>query len=207
MEPLLLERSAVLGPQKMHVLNSLAGGVAHDINNVLTAILGYGALAQKRAAEGSCVRRCIDNIMQAGVRAQAIVDGMLEFSRSNVMELVPVNVQSVVEETVELLVAALPSGVRLYRQFYAGDAAVLANPTQLHRLVMNLCMNAVQAMVNGGVLEVLLEQVEVADSRTLSHGELTAGRYVRLAVCDTGVGINPRVLDRIFDPLFTTRSS
>jgi CheY-like chemotaxis protein len=114
-------------------------------------------------------------------------------------------VQSVVEETLELLVASLPADVRLERQLDAANAAVLADATQLHQLVMNLCTNAVQAMAQGGLVTVALDSVSVGETHSLSHGSLRAGGYVRLAVSDTGSGIPPRVLERMFDPFFTTK--
>jgi PAS domain S-box-containing protein len=191
--------------QKMEAMGTLAGGIAHDFNNILGAILGYGELAQKAAAEGSVVRRYLDNVMHAGNRAKALVERILAFSRSGVGERSPINVQAVIEETLELLAASLPPGVRLEKRLEAGDAAIVGDATQLHQVAMNLCTNALQAMTNGGVLEVVLDCADVAQSRGLSHGELTSGAYVRLCVSDTGSGIPPQVLERMFDPFFTTK--
>jgi PAS domain S-box-containing protein len=191
--------------QKMEAMGTLAGGIAHDFNNILGAILGYGELAQKAAAEGSVVRRYLDNVMHAGIRAKALVERILAFSRSGVGERGPINVQAVIEETLELLAASLPPGVRLEKRLEAGDAAIVGDATQLHQVAMNLCTNALQAMENGGVLEVTLDRADVAPSHRLSHGNLAAGTYVRLCVSDTGSGIPPHVLDRMFDPFFTTK--
>jgi CheY-like chemotaxis protein len=117
----------------------------------------------------------------------------------------PINVQAVIEETLELLAASLAPGIRLEKRLEAGDAAIIGDATQLHQVAMNLCTNALQAMENGGVLEVTLDREEVAQSRRLSHGNLGPGAYVRLCVSDTGSGIPPHVLDRMFDPFFTTK--
>jgi CheY-like chemotaxis protein len=116
-----------------------------------------------------------------------------------------VNVQAVIEETVELLAASLPPGVRLEKRLEAGGAAVIGDATQLHQVAMNLCTNALQAMENGGVLEVVLDRAQVTQDRALSHGNLVMGTYVRLCVSDTGGGIPSHVLDRMFDPFFTTK--
>jgi PAS domain S-box-containing protein len=191
--------------QKMEAMGTLAGGIAHDFNNILGAILGYGELAQKAAPEGGALRRYLDNVMQAGGRAKALVERILAFSRSGVGERGPVNVQAVIEETLELLAASLPAGVRLERRLDAGDAAIVGDATQLHQVAMNLGTNALQAMEKGGVLEVSMDRAEVAQTRRLSHGNLNPGKYVRLRVSDTGSGIPPRVLDRLFDPFFTTK--
>jgi hypothetical protein len=143
--------------------------------------------------------------MHAGGHAKALVKRILAFSRSGVGERGPINVQAVIEETLELLAASLAPGVRLEKRLEAGDAAIIGDATQLHQVAMNLCTNALQAMENGGVLEVALDRADVAQSRRLWHGELAPGAYVRLCVGDTGSGIPPHVLDRMFDPFFTTK--
>jgi PAS domain S-box-containing protein len=192
--------------QKMEAMGTLAGGIAHDFNNILGAILGYGELAQQASAAGSRVRRHLDQVLHAGGRAKALVERILAFSRSGLAEREPVHVQSVVNETLELLAASLPPGLRLERRLQAGDAAVIGDATQLHQVVMNLCTNAMHAMSGGGVLTVVLDRAEVAAPRAVSHGALTARIYVRLIVSDTGSGIAPAVLERMFDPFFTTKA-
>jgi NO-binding membrane sensor protein with MHYT domain/nitrogen-specific signal transduction histidine kinase/CheY-like chemotaxis protein len=190
---------------KMEAIGRLAGGIAHDFNNILGAILGYGELAQNNLREGSAVRRQLDQVMHAGARGKGLVDRILAFSRSGIGERVPLHVQSVVEETLELVTPSLPADVRLERQLNAADTAVVGDATQLHQVAMNLCTNAVHAMKEGGVLTVVLERVAVGERRILSHGTLGAGRYVRLSVGDTGTGIPLPVLERMFDPFFTTK--
>ncbi len=190
---------------KMEAIGRLAGGIAHDFNNILGAILGYGEFAQNNLAQGSVARRQIDQVMNAGARGKALVDRILAFSRSGMGERVPVQVQSVVEEALELLAASLPADVHLERRLYAVEAAVVGDATQFHQVVMNLCTNAMHAMKQGGVLTVVLQRVAVDERRLLSHGALGAGLYVRLSVSDTGSGIPPAVLERMFDPFFTTK--
>jgi signal transduction histidine kinase/CheY-like chemotaxis protein len=190
---------------KLEAIGRLAGGIAHDFNNILSAILGYGELAQFNLGEGGTVRRQLDQVMQAGVRGKGLVDRILAFSRSGMGEREPVHVESVVEETLELLAASLPPGVRLERRLDAADTAVVGDATQLHQVAMNLCTNAVHAMGQRGVLTVVLDRAGVAERRLLSHGTLSTGAYVRLSVTDTGSGIPPAVLERMFDPFFTTK--
>jgi PAS domain S-box-containing protein len=193
--------------ETMEAMGTLAGGIAHDFNNVLGAVLGYGELAQKGAAEGSSVRRYLDNVMNAGGRGKALVERILTFSRSSVGERAPINVQAAIEETVELIAASLTAGVRLDKRLHAGNAAVVGDATQVHQVAMNLCTNAVQAMKSGGVLEVTLDRADLGLERRLSHGNLAQGPYVRLCVSDTGSGIPAEVLDRMFDPFFTTKGA
>ena len=191
--------------QKMEAIGTLAGGIAHDFNNILGAILGYGELALQHCTEKSELRRYLDNIMHATERAKLLVERILGFSRSGLGDRVPVNVEAVVVETLELLQASLPSGIRLQTKIDAANAAVIGDATYLHQVAMNLCTNAVQAMESGGLLSVVLDRAEVSDTRTLFRGSIARGSYVRLIVSDTGSGIPPAVLDRMFDPFFTTK--
>ena len=115
------------------------------------------------------------------------------------------HIQSAVAETLDLLEASLPAGIRLARTIDVGDAAVIGDATYLHQVAMNLCTNALQAMPRGGVLGVSLERCDVQESRALTRGALKPGPYVRLTVSDTGAGIPAAVLERIFDPFFTTK--
>jgi CheY-like chemotaxis protein len=186
-------------------MGTLAGGIAHDFNNILGAILGYGELAQQESAPESALRRYIDNVMHAAGRAKALVDRILGFSRSGLGERAHVHIQSVIEETLELIAASLPANIRLEKTLAAGDAALIGDSTQLHQVAMNLCTNAIHAMECGGVLSVLLERVDLADAQSVSRGTLSPGPHIRLVIKDTGSGIPPDVVERIFDPFFTTR--
>jgi PAS domain S-box-containing protein len=193
--------------QKMEAMGTLAGGIAHDFNNILGAILGYGELAQQAVAEGTDLRRYIDNVMQAGGRGKSLVERILAFSRSGLSERGAVNVQGVIEETLALLLdASFAPGVRLESRLDAAGAAIIGDATQLHQVAMNLCTNALHAMDRGGLLSVALDRIDVAGVRRLSQGTLAAGAYIRLCVTDTGSGIPPQILERMFDPFFTTKS-
>ncbi len=191
--------------QKMEAVGTLAGGIAHDFNNMLGAILGYGELALEHAAGNRDLRRYLDNVMHAAVRAKLLVERILGFSRSSLGDQVLFNVQGVVSETLELLVASLPGDIRVDTGLEAGDAAVIGDATYLHQVTMNLCTNALQAMTRGGVLGVTLQRIELTHPRTFLRGALAPGDYVRLEVSDTGAGIPSDLLERIFDPFFTTK--
>ena len=191
--------------QKLEALGTLAGGIAHDFNNILGAILGFGEMAQRRAEEGTPIRRHIDRVMQSGARARLLVRRILDFSRNSLAERVPVNLQVVVEEVIDMLTPSLPSGLTIVAHLEAGSAAVIGDSTQLYQVVMNVCTNAAQAMGDTGAVDIGLERVELVETRHLLRGELPPGPYVQLDVTDTGVGIAPDVLSRIFDPFFTTK--
>jgi PAS domain S-box-containing protein len=197
--------ASLLQASKLEAMGTLAGGIAHDFNNILGAILGYGELAQTEAAPGSALRRYVDSVMSAGQRAKSLVARILAFSRSGLGQRIPVRVQSIVAEALDLLSASLPDDVQIERNLVADDAAVVGDPTQIHQVVLNLSTNAVQAMKDGGMLRVGLEVVSVEAPLALVAGTVAPGEYLRLSVSDTGPGIELSLRDRIFDPFFTTK--
>jgi PAS domain S-box-containing protein len=191
--------------QKLEALGTFAGGVAHDFNNILAAILGFGERSLVAVEENRPARQYIEQVMRAGERARLLVERILTFSRSGLTAQLPVDVRAVVEETAELLKATLPTNVTLILRITQQEAYVLGDATHLHQVVMNLCSNAVHAMPQGGTLGLEVERIALAELRAFSHGVLDAGNYVRLGVADDGVGIAPDVLERMFNPFFTTR--
>lgn len=194
----------LLQAKKLEAIGTLAGGIAHDFNNILAAILGNGEMAQSEALQGTALRRHVDAVVSAGLRAKSLVERILAFSRSGIGDRVPVHVQSVVDEALHLVASSLPGHVSMERRLTAGDARVLADPTQIHQVVMNLCTNGVQAMKTRGVLRVALDIVEKGNAQAATS-LLEPGRYVRLQVSDSGAGIPQSALERIFDPFFTTK--
>jgi PAS domain S-box-containing protein len=200
----LLERQ-LRQAQRLEAMGTLAGGIAHDFNNILGAILGYGEMTLRGAAKGSRLRRDLDGIMIAAERGRALVERILAFSRSGAGERVPVHVEKVVGEGLDLLAAKLPAGVKVERRLRAGRAAVLGDPTQVHQVLMNLATNAVQAMPTGGTLRVSLDTVRLEATHVVTIGAVADGEYVALEVSDPGVGIPPENVGRIFEPFFTTK--
>jgi PAS domain S-box-containing protein len=192
---------------KLEAIGTMAGGIAHDFNNILAAILGYGDMARNAAEEGSTLKRYVGNVLAAAHRAKALIDQILTYSRSTRGQRSVVNVDEVVEETLDLLRVSLPVGIDLVASLSARKAAVIADPTHIHQLIMNLCRNAEHAMSAGGRLTVALDMIDANEDAALSHGLLPAGRYVRLRVQDTGCGMTAEVAARIFEPFFTTRDS
>jgi len=191
--------------QRLEAMGKLAGGVAHDFNNILGAILGYGEMAMRDAAPGSRLRRDLDSIVSAGERGRSLVDRILAFSRSGVGERVPVHVEEVVCEALDQLAAKLPENVTIAPHLSAGRAAMLGDSTQVHQVVMNLCNNAVQAMPQGGMLRVALDVARIESARPAAIGSVAPGDYLVLRVADSGTGIAPDVLEQMFDPFFTTK--
>lgn len=191
--------------QKMEALGMLAGGIAHDFNNILTAIIGYAELISLEAIPGSMTERNVRELLKAGHRAKDLVKQILAFSRRSEQERKPIRLDSTIKEALKLLRASLPSTIDIRQEIDQGGL-VKADPTQIHQVLMNLCTNASQAMAEkGGVLSVRWKPVDVSGTMTCRQTDLPPGPYMRLSVEDTGHGMSPEVVGRIFDPYFTTK--
>ena len=190
--------------QRLEAVGTLAGGIAHEFNNILGVILAATEMALPSAA--GTVRRRLEQIATAAERAHRIVDQVLAFSRRRERDLRTLPVQPVVAEAVQLISTSLPATVVLRTRFEAGESAVRGDAAEVQQVVMNLCTNAVHAMEGRGTLEVALDVVTVPHDRGVSQGTLAAGMYARLAVRDTGRGMDEATLQRIFEPFFTTKS-
>jgi PAS domain S-box-containing protein len=192
--------------QRMESLGTLAGGVAHDFNNILAAILANVACANFGLEADHPTREFLIEIERASERATDLVRQILTFSRHQESRRQPVDLATVAGEALKLLRSTLPQGVELRSMFAADLPHVLAEPTQVHQVVMNLGTNAVHAMAPGpGVLDVRAERVVLDGTLLAGMVELPAGRYARLVVEDSGSGMDEPTLERIFDPFFTTK--
>jgi len=191
--------------QKVEAVGTLAGGIAHDFNNILSAVIGYTEIASEDAAEDTLLKRNLKEVLKAAERARELVDQILTFSRHSEETLKPLKVRIILKEALKLLRSTLPSTIGIVQNIDS-DGCVLASPTQIHQILMNLCTNASHAMQeSGGSLNVSLTDVELDARFTSQHPGALPGPYLKLTVSDTGHGIPPEVLDRIFDPFFTTK--
>lgn len=192
---------------KLKSLGTLAGGVAHDFNNVLAGIVGFAEMAQDAAVPGSDQARHLDKVVQAATRGRALVERVLSFSRGSARVSTVFELEPVVEEVLSLLSASLRSGVVLERAFEAPGECLRGDATQVFEAVLNLCTNAMDAMPGEGMLSVRIDRLLVTEARILSHTQLPAGDYVVLTVSDQGIGISPDVMEHLFEPFFTTRAA
>ena len=194
--------------QKMEAIGTLAGGIAHDFNNILTAIIGYTDMAQRKISNDDSMARDLVRVQEAGSRAKELVRQILTFSRQGEQERKPVQVAYVIDEVFKLLRSTLPTTIEIHQHITASPNGntVLADPTQIYQVLMNLGTNAAHAMrAHGGVLSVYLSDVDADASLIALHPDLTPGPCVRLTVSDTGHGMEDSVKERIFDPYFTTK--
>jgi PAS domain S-box-containing protein len=191
--------------EKMEAVGRLAGGIAHDFNNILGGILGYAEMLVEGAEPGSPQKRYAQNVLAAATRAAALVEQILWYSRSQRGKRVPVELDRIVAETLDLVRGSLAAGVRMETDLPAKPLFVVGDPTQLHQIMMNLCTNALHAMGERGTLRVGLAPEEVLEERVFAHTTLHAGSYARLTVEDTGSGMEPATLKRLFEPFFTTK--
>jgi len=191
---------------KMEALGTLAGGIAHDFNNLLLAILGYAELTRDDLPRGTQLRGYVENVIAAGERAQALVQQILAFGRRTEKQLEPVEAQTIVREAIRFLRATLPSTIQVTEHLTQEPCVIMADSGELHQVVLNLASNALQAMRDtGGDLEVTVSPVELSVERAEKLGGMAPGPYVRVAVQDSGQGIDPNIVDRIYDPFFTTK--
>ena len=191
--------------QRMEAIGTLAGGIAHDFNNILSAIVGYTELALGKTSEDDPRHVDLQEVFRAGMRARDLVKQILTFSRQAEQNLQPVQVNLIVKEALKFLRSSLPSSIKI-RPNIVSDVRVLADPTQIHQVLMNLCANAKHAMLEtGGVLEVSLTDVELKADSAIPHPEVAACPYLKLTVTDDGEGMSAEVREKIFDPFFTTK--
>jgi PAS domain S-box-containing protein len=191
--------------QKMEAIGTLAGGIAHDFNNILGIMLGFTQLAMFEGMPPAQQRDYLRTSLEAGQRAKELVAQILSFSRQREQGLKPTQISHIINEAMKMLRASFPSTIEI-RKFIDSHGTILADPIQIHQVLMNLCANAVHAMrEQGGVLEVNLVDVELDQTTAAQFRELSPGSYLKLSVSDTGHGMGPAILERIFEPYFTTK--
>jgi len=193
--------------QKMESLGTLAGGIAHDFNNILFSVFGYLEMAMEDVPEDSPVRDNLEEVLNGAQRARDLVQQILTFSRQSDHELKPLKTQIVVREALKLLRSSIPSTIEINQNIDRGCGLVMADPTNIHQIVMNLCTNAFHAMEeSGGKLSITLKEVKLT-IEDLKDPAMAPGPHICLMVADNGQGMKQNIIDRIFDPYFTTKGT
>jgi two-component system, cell cycle sensor histidine kinase and response regulator CckA len=192
--------------QKMEAIGTLAGGIAHDFNNILGIIIGYTELAQDKIPPGNPVAGDLGQVLLAADRARNLVRQILSFSRKTDSERRIMDPVPIIHETLTLLRATIPTTIDIQQEIDADCGHVYADPTELHQVIMNLCTNAVHVMeTTGGILTVCMAACTLGGDSAEQFQDLLPGSYVRIRVSDTGTGIAQDIIDRIYDPFFTTK--
>ena len=191
---------------KLQAIGTLAGGIAHDFNNILFPIVGYTELNIDDIPEDSQARQNLEEILKATNRAKELVKQILTFSRQNCQERKPLKVQSLIKEAVKLLRATIPSSIDIECNIDEFCGLIKGDPTQIHQIIMNLCTNAYHAMQEtGGKLEVSLKEIDISYEQSVERVGMKVGKHIELIVKDSGHGMNLQVIERIFEPYYTTK--
>jgi len=191
--------------ERLAAIGQMAGGIAHDFNNILSAMMGYAEIALMRAGSDSQLREYLKTIITQGRRAADLIRRVLDFSRQSISEPRPMDLFPFLKEAVKLLERTIPEYIDLSFTAEPGYYMVYADPTQIQQVVMNLAINARDAMPEEGRLEIRMEKVTLGDEVRSWDPDLSPGPYIHLVVRDTGMGMPPEVLERVFEPFFTTK--
>ncbi|MEW6520402.1 MAG: ATP-binding protein [Thermodesulfobacteriota bacterium] len=191
---------------KLEAIGTLAGGIAHDFNNILSVIIGYAEIAKYNVPSDSLTAQDLDKILQAGQRAKDLVQQILTFSRQSKAELHTVKLQPLIREALKMLRASIPKSIEIREDIAEDCGPVMADPTQLYQVLVNLGSNAFHAMEEkGGILHVGLRLAATIPRQLQESGDIRQEEFLELSISDTGQGISPEIIDRIFDPFFTTK--
>jgi PAS domain S-box-containing protein len=191
--------------QKIEAIGTLAGGIAHDFNNILVGILGFTELAIVRENDEK-ISSYLSKVQHAGNRAKGLVEQILKFSRRETGEFRPVSINSILNEVLKLLGSSLPVTISINKQIELEKDLINGDETQIHQVLMNLCTNAYQAMKNkSGTLSIHVVNYKSTEARKYLNMQILPGDYIRISITDNGIGMTDDVLERIFEPYFTTK--
>ena len=191
---------------KLQAIGTLAGGIAHDFNNILFPIVGYTELTMDDTPEDSQALQNLQEVLKATNRAKELVQQILAFSRQSSQERKPLKIQYLIKEAFKLLRATIPSSIEIDCDIDEFCGPINGDPTQIHQIIMNLCTNAYHAMQeSGGKLEVKLKEININYEQSLERVGIKIGKHIELTVKDSGHGMDQQVMDRIFEPYYTTK--
>ncbi len=194
--------------QKMEAIGTLAGGIAHDFNNILSAIIGYTELARFEMNTECIEKEYLDRVLKSCKRARDLVQQILAFSRQRERERKPLHISPIVKETMKLLRASIPSTIEIRQNIKSTNDMVLADQTEIHQILVNLCTNASHALEEtGGIIEIGLDHLYIPGDEQGIGADLAPGSYIELRVQDSGCGMGADILDRIFEPFYTTKET
>lgn len=192
--------------QKMESIGNLAGGIAHEFNNILSIIIGNNELVMEDLPNWSLAHKSAEEIRIAGLRARDVVKQLLTFSRQDNAVQKKLDLRKVIEESLRLIRSTIPANIEIQKTFEPGDYVILGNETQMNQMLINLCSNAADAIANNpGTLYLNLSNEQVLTEKQFGDNSFKPGRYIRFVFSDTGAGMDPNILNKIFEPYFTTK--
>ena len=194
----------LLQAQKMESMGTLAGGIAHDFNNILTGILGYASLLKIKVDRTNPIYDDLNTIEQSAIKASKLTQQLLTFSRSGSYQTQAINVNETIKATLDILKRTIPKKIQIQTSFATDLWTIEADPSQIEQVLLNLCINARDAMPDGGTLAVTTRNFDCSDDL---RGKHTANQYVQISIADTGEGIPKNIQNKIFDPFFTTKDA
>jgi DNA-binding response OmpR family regulator len=193
--------------QKMEAISTLSSGIAHDFNNILSIIIGYCEVAvMENKPVNTKISQCLEKIDTAAFRAKELVQHLLTFCKKTEQKKTHIKISPILKYVINYLKTNIPSTIEIKKEIAKETGTVLADPTQIHQLILNLCQNAGQAMMeNGGTLSVGLKQVFLDSEKIISYPNMVSGHYISISIQDKGYGMDKEIVERIFDPYFTTK--
>jgi signal transduction histidine kinase len=198
-------QAELLHAQKMEIVGRLAGGVAHDFNNMLSAIIGYAELALYMLEDDNPVKEYVSNVKEAGIKAEGVVRQLLAFSRKQVLEMKVVHLNELVKSMTNMLARLIGEDIAIELETKAPTRSVMVDPIQIEQILMNLAVNSRDVMPDGGRFVIAVSDLEIIETITDRLPGIVPGSYVLLRVTDTGEGMEPEVLEKVFEPFFTTK--
>lgn len=193
---------------KMESLGTLAGGIAHDFNNILAGIIGYTQLSLEDLQQGFPIEDNLNEVLKLGERSKKLISQILTFSRSTILEPRIINMRTIIIEVLNMIKTTVPNTIDINYNFEGNYSNVLADPAEMHQLIMNLCINAKQALVNNnGVIQVTVTDIIVDLANNVYYPDINDGKYIKIQVMDTGCGMENSVKERVFEPFYTTNIS
>jgi two-component system cell cycle sensor histidine kinase/response regulator CckA len=189
----------------MEAIGQLAGGVAHDFNNILTALIGYGNLLKMKMKEDDPLRLYVDHLLTSSERAASLTQNLLAFSRKQLIKFEPYKINTIIRDAERLLNRLLTEDIELKIILFDDDLTILTDITQMNQILLNLATNARDAMPQGGTITIETKGVELGKDFYFFHGKGESGKYIRLSVSDTGYGMDDKTKEQIFNPFFTTK--
>jgi two-component system cell cycle sensor histidine kinase/response regulator CckA len=191
---------------KMESIGTLAGGIAHEFNNILGIIIGNAELAIEDAPDDTLASNCMKEILSASIRAKEVVRQIMSYARRTPADRMPIEIGTVVKESLKLLNSGIKKSIKINEKILCTTEVILGNQTEISQILMNLCKNSEQAIKGGiGEIEITLAPVLLDNRTAAEYKDLGAGKYVKLTVTDNGEGIDPSIIGRVLDPYFTTK--